>query len=215
MRPRDPLDEAMQAQPPEVVRHPAGGNGFGALPGERGDMLAQIAVSETARQETEQDQGGPQDQHAGIGKAQRRSALPVHLAGAIHLLKRFFSQAAIVAEALDFEQTSVGLKAELPQTRQITERLAASEVAGIANRGFSTQGPSLSVVLLDAGGLVVDVQRGRARCCGLGVTTRSSLMGLTNRNSGARRGPRAAAWRQEFNHDELTGASTARPRSCP
>ena len=59
MRPREAFDEAMQAEPPQVVGHPAGGDRLGRLPRERGDVLAQVAVSETARQETEQDQGGP------------------------------------------------------------------------------------------------------------------------------------------------------------
>ena len=81
MRPRDPFNEAMQAQPPQVVRNPAGGEGFGRLPGERGHMLAQTLMSETAGQEREQDQGGPKDQHAGIGEAQPRSALPVKTQG--------------------------------------------------------------------------------------------------------------------------------------
>jgi hypothetical protein len=61
---------------------------------------------------------------------------------------------------LDFEQTSDGLKAEVPQTRKITQPLAAGEVAGIVDRGYSAQGPSLFVVLVDMGLLVIDGQRG-------------------------------------------------------
>jgi len=59
MRPRDPLNEAVQAEPHQVTGHPAGGDGFGLLPGERGDLLAPMEMSETARPETKQSQVGP------------------------------------------------------------------------------------------------------------------------------------------------------------
>jgi len=51
MRPWDAFDKAVQAEPPQIVGRPAGGDGFGRLPGERGDVLAQIAMGETAGQE--------------------------------------------------------------------------------------------------------------------------------------------------------------------
>lgn len=70
MRPGNPLDKTMQAQPPQIVGHAAPGEEGGRLPGERGEVLAQIAMSETAGQETEQNQGGPQSQHLRIGEAQ-------------------------------------------------------------------------------------------------------------------------------------------------
>jgi len=50
MGPLDPFDEAIQAQPPQVVRHQPAGNGFGPLPGERGETVGQVAMSETAGQ---------------------------------------------------------------------------------------------------------------------------------------------------------------------
>ena len=77
------------------------------------------------------------------------------------LLERFFSQAAVVAETLDFDQTSVGLKADLPQTRQINQPLAAGEVARIIDGRFRAQRPPFFMVLLEARGLVIDVQGGR------------------------------------------------------
>jgi hypothetical protein len=44
-------------------------------------------------------------------------------------MQRFFSHRAVVAEAFDFEKTSVGLKADLPQSRQVTQPLADVKVA--------------------------------------------------------------------------------------
>src|SRR6202050_3349891 len=78
-------------------------------------------------------------------------------------MQRFFSYRAVMAEALDLEQTSVGLKDELPQCRQVTQPFADGEVACVVDRGL---GPGtylrhvrdLFEVLLDAGVLVIDVQ---------------------------------------------------------
>ena len=79
-------------------------------------------------------------------------------------MQRFFSHRAVMAEALDFEKTSVGLKADLPQCGQVTQPFADGEVARVVDRGL---GPcadlrhvgDLFEVLLDAGVLVIDVQR--------------------------------------------------------
>ena len=65
-----------------------------------------------------------------------------------------------MADSLDVEQTSVGAEADLPQRGQVVQPLADGEVARVVDRGFSAKGTSLLVVLLDAGVLVVEVQRG-------------------------------------------------------
>jgi hypothetical protein len=46
-------------------------------------------------------------------------------------LTGFFAPGAIVAEAFDFDPTSVGLKADRSQTRQITQPLAAGKLWGL------------------------------------------------------------------------------------
>ena len=76
------------------------------------------------------------------------------------------SPTRVMAEAFDFEKTSVGLKADLPQLGQVTQPFTDGEVASIIDGGFGA-GPgeglagNFLVVLLDLGVLVVDVQRGR------------------------------------------------------
>src|SRR3982750_1510987 len=64
----------------------------------------------------------------------------------------------VVAESLDAEQAPVGGEADLPQRGQVGQSLADGEVAGVVDRGLGAQCPSLLVVLLDLGVLVVDVQ---------------------------------------------------------
>ena len=61
---------------------------------------------------------------------------------------------------LDVEKTPVGLKADLPQSGQVLQQLADAEVARVVDGGFGAQGAALLVILLDAGVLVIDVQRG-------------------------------------------------------
>src|SRR5919106_769877 len=80
-------------------------------------------------------------------------------------LQSFFSHRAVMAEALDFEQTSVGLKADLPQCRQVTQPFADGKVTRVVDRGLGpcadlTHVRDLFEILLDAGVLVVHVQRG-------------------------------------------------------
>jgi hypothetical protein len=98
----NPLDHPVQTKAPEVVRHPALSNVMGLLPGEDCELSP--------------DQQVPERQYAEVGDAQSRSSLPIYLFGAIQLQHRFFSDGAVLAEAFDFENTSVGLKADLPQS---------------------------------------------------------------------------------------------------
>jgi len=58
----------------------------------------------------------PERQYAEVGDAQSRSSLPIYLHGPVQLQHRFFSDGAVLAETFDFENTSVGLKADLPQS---------------------------------------------------------------------------------------------------
>jgi len=61
---------------------------------------------------------------------------------------------------LDVEKTPVGLKADLPQRGQVLEQFADSEVTGVVDGCFGTKGTTFLVILLDAGVLVIDMQRG-------------------------------------------------------
>ena len=97
--------------------------------------------------------------HARISEAQRCRALIVHGDRSLHVLEGGFADEAIVTDALDVKQTSVGRKADLAQLLEIFDASADGEVAGVVDRRFGSKCLSLLVVLLDAGLLVVDVQR--------------------------------------------------------
>src|SRR5215471_2635814 len=85
-----------------------------------------------------------------------------------------------MAEAFDFEKTSVGWKADLPQFGQVTQPFADGEVARIINGGFgASPGEGLAgnflMILLDLGALVVDVQR---RCAPSVITRVRKVPGV-------------------------------------
>ena len=101
-------------------------------------MLAEAAVREACGEELEQQEGTPQSLYLRIGKAEGGGALRRQLYGAIDFLKGFFGEDAIVADALHLEQSSVGLKADVPQSRQVAQVLADVKVVGIVDGGFRT-----------------------------------------------------------------------------
>src|SRR5437764_12923092 len=99
-----------------------------------------------------------------MGGAESRGALAVYLDRAVQPEKRFFAHGPVLAAALDFEQTSIGLKADLPQCGQITQPFADGKVSRVVDRGLGPRGDfthlrDLFEILLDAGVLVIHVQR--------------------------------------------------------
>jgi hypothetical protein len=64
-------------------------------------------------------------------------------------MHRFFSHRAVVAETFDFEKTSVGLKAELPLSWQVTQPFADVKIADSVRAPTSDTPGNLLEVLLD------------------------------------------------------------------
>ena len=73
-----------------------------------------MVVAKSCGQELEPQQGTPESLHLGIGEAQCASALRCHLHGTIDFLKGFFGEDAVVADALHWKQSSIGLRADAP-----------------------------------------------------------------------------------------------------
>jgi hypothetical protein len=76
--------------------------------------------------------------------------LPINLDRTIDPAKRVFSKGAILADSLDVQETSVGLKADPPQGGKIRQLLADVEVARVVDGGLGPQGASLLMILLDS-----------------------------------------------------------------
>ena len=69
---RDALDEAVDAEPPQVVGDLPAGHGLGVKPQQGREVVAQVAVGETVGQQPEDAQGGQQGLHAGADDAASR-----------------------------------------------------------------------------------------------------------------------------------------------
>src|SRR5437868_1064771 len=63
-----------------------------------------------------------------------------------------------MADLLDFEQTSVGLEADLPQGRQVREPLADVEIARVVHGDLGAERSTFFVILLDPGTFVIDIE---------------------------------------------------------
>ena len=82
-------------------------------------MRTQIAIGEPVRQETIEDQDAQERLSPWVSEGQGGDALVADQLGTGHLPEGVLTEEAIVAELLDVEQTSIGLKADRPQRRQI------------------------------------------------------------------------------------------------
>src|SRR5262249_31030290 len=94
-----------------------------------------------------------------VGKTQRRCALLPDRYWLLHFLECSFADEAIMADALDVEQTSVGCKADLAQLSKILDTAADTKVACVVDDRLGSQCLQQLVILLDTRLLVVDMQR--------------------------------------------------------
>ena len=90
--------------------------------------LAQVAVLEAVGQHPEGEQGGEQGLGAGVAEAQRRGALPIHDAWPVEVAEPLCSDEAVVADALDAQQASVGGEADPFQIIEVFQPSAVDAV---------------------------------------------------------------------------------------
>ena len=162
---RDAFDEAVDAEPPQVVADLPAGHGLGSEPQQGREAGAQVAVGETVGQQPEDAQGGEQGLHAGAGDGHPGGA------GAGRADDRLGEGGqgggafgGVVADPLDVKQAPAGGEADLLQFREMRQPLGHAEVGGVVDRGFRSERLAELVVLLDLRVLVVHVQaRGDAR----------------------------------------------------
>ena len=76
-------------------------------------MLAKVLIPERALDEKEQEQDVQETLDTRVGEAQGGCALLSDRYWLLQVLERGFTDEAIMADALDVEQTSVGCKADL------------------------------------------------------------------------------------------------------
>ncbi len=103
-------------------------------------MLAQMAVRESSLDENKQKEDMQQALNPRVSKPQGCRTLIAHSDSSLHVLERCFTDEAVMADALDVEQTSVGGKADFPQFLEIFDAPANVEVASIIDGRFGSKG---------------------------------------------------------------------------
>ena len=100
------MDQAFEAQPPEVVGHLRGGVG---PPEQRFDLGPEIAIAESAGQMGEAAEGLEERHDARVAEAQGGDALAGFDGRALEPVERLLGQDAVVTDALDFEELAIDL----------------------------------------------------------------------------------------------------------
>ena len=158
--PADPLDQAMEAQAPQVVGHRAARVGGEITAEEGGDRPAELAGAAAGREVGEAAERLERGQDARGAEAPGRDPPAVLLARGRELREGLPAHRAGVAEALDREEPLVDLRSGGPQPGEGLERLAGLGVGRVVERGLGPERSLLLAVLLDVGVLVLDVQAG-------------------------------------------------------
>jgi hypothetical protein len=99
-------------------------------------VLAKVPVGNGALDEKEHEQDVQESLDAWTGETQCRRALIIDDDGLLQILEDGFADEAVVTDALDVEQTSVGRKGDFAQLRQVFDASADGEVAGVIDGGF-------------------------------------------------------------------------------
>lgn len=134
----DTLDETMHSQAAQIIGDASGGILARLVPEQWSKALPQVLMSKRAADVEEQEQDVEQGLDAAVGETQGCGALAVHGDGSLHVLECSFSDKAVVADALDVEQTSIGCEAYGAKLFEIFEASADFEVAGIVDGRFGS-----------------------------------------------------------------------------
>ena len=140
----------MEPQAAQVVGQAARGQCVGGVtPNRRASSARRSRLAKPSGEQAEHHQGAEQRLDARVGEAQRGTRCPL-TPGALHARNASSPTAQSWLICLDVQQTSVGLKADLPQAGRFCSRLADAEVARVVDGRLRAQGTAFLVVLLDA-----------------------------------------------------------------
>ena len=117
MSARIPGNDTVKTQSSQVVGHPTRRVLLRGMAHKLGDERSQVGIAESRRQQHEQAQRLEQRHRTLITKTQGRCPLPIDDLRPVDLFKGLVTQLAVLTDLFDFEESSVGFKADLPQQR--------------------------------------------------------------------------------------------------
>ena len=126
MRLRNAVNQALQAESPEIVGH----LGRGIRPAQEGfDVGPELTVVEASRQMGETAEGLEDGHDARVPKAKGRHALPRGDRRLLESVERVLREHAVVTDALDFQELAIDLLPEVAQVGKVGEAFPHPEVA--------------------------------------------------------------------------------------
>ena len=124
-----------------------------------GHLLPEIAVAKAIDEVLKQRQRQQQRHHPRLAELQSRRLFAVFGHGRLHHpLDAVAAQAAVVADAFDFQQAPIDLPADLLQVGQIGQAFVHAKVVRVAERSLRPAAAAFLEVLFQIEVLVVDVQ---------------------------------------------------------
>src|SRR6266566_4238423 len=123
-------------------------------------MLPERTVRKPFGQQAEDHEGAEERHDVGVGETESWHAFSLNDRGACEREEGVLSQTTVVAQSLDVQETSVGFKADLPESGKMNEPLGNSKVEGIVGGELGAKAPALLVVLLHRRALVIDMKGG-------------------------------------------------------
>ncbi len=126
----DASDEAVQAEPAEVVAHAALGHRARWEPERRGEELSQVGQPEAVVQEPQGHQRLEQRLGGRGIETQGGDALAPHLHGPAHLVVGLLADHRVAAGSFHLQEAAVGRKGDLAQCGQVVQQAPDAELTG-------------------------------------------------------------------------------------
>lgn len=155
------MDEAFEAESAKVIGHHPWGVLVFLNAHEVSDMPAEVTIAEPVNEMREQAECGKERHDPGAVKL--HAWYPMTIFGFRWLAKPLDAlgrQDASVADLLDFQKASICVACNFNEVGEISKSASNLEVFRIIDSSLGTKGTVPFKVLLDVGGLVIDVQAG-------------------------------------------------------
>ena len=120
----DAVDQALQAEAPQVIRHLCAGV---RPPEQRFDLGAEIAVTESSREMGETGDRLQECHDAWVAEAESRGALAGFHGRGLESVERLLGEDALLTHALDFQELAIDLVTEIAEMGEVGDAFVGVE----------------------------------------------------------------------------------------
>ena len=156
----NPSNETAETKSSKLVRHLARGDCVGLFAQQERILFAQVTIGEPLGEKTKEQQRQEQGQHSRVAETHSAGTPPINFRRLDELAKRRLIEGRVVAELLDVQETSVGVKADLPEGRQVVQPATDAKISCVGDSSLRSQHAAFLVILFDPRDFVVDMEAG-------------------------------------------------------